>query len=94
MAGWELKEYQRELLDAIGRFCAAVRAAVGNRADHERDASRLKLKEANEALGLYDGGPWIDKQIQKQHLPLTRQMSGFLSPKRQHSEGSPRDLRR
>lgn len=32
MAGLELKEYQRESLDAIGRFCHAVRGAVGNRA--------------------------------------------------------------
>jgi type III restriction enzyme len=32
MAGLQLKEYQRESLDAIGRFCDAVRAAVGNRA--------------------------------------------------------------
>lgn len=32
MAGLELKEYQRESLDAIGRFCDAVRAGVGNRA--------------------------------------------------------------
>ena len=29
MAGLELKEYQRESLDAIGRFCDAVRGAVG-----------------------------------------------------------------
>jgi len=32
MAGLELKEYQRESLEAIERFCNAVRAAVGNRA--------------------------------------------------------------
>ena len=32
MSGLELKEYQRESLDAIGRFCDAVRAAVGARA--------------------------------------------------------------
>jgi len=29
MAGLRLREYQRESLDAIGRFCDAVRAAVG-----------------------------------------------------------------
>lgn len=29
MAGMELKEYQRESLDAIGRFCDLVRSAVG-----------------------------------------------------------------
>lgn len=52
--------------------------------DHEaigrimkRDASRLKLKEADEALGLYDGGPWIDNQIQKQQLPLTDKCLDF-----------------
>ncbi len=52
--------------------------------DHEvigrimkRDASRLKLHEADEALGLYDGGPWIDNQIQKQHLPLTDKCLDF-----------------
>jgi len=32
MAGLELKEYQRESLEAIGRFCDAVRAAVGAKA--------------------------------------------------------------
>jgi len=32
MAGLELKEYQRESLDAIGRFCDAVRGAVGAKA--------------------------------------------------------------
>ncbi|ADB14956.1 type III restriction protein res subunit [Pirellula staleyi DSM 6068] len=32
MAGLELKEYQRESLEAIGRFCDAVRDGVGNRA--------------------------------------------------------------
>ena len=31
MAGLELKEYQRESLEAIGRFCDVVRAAVGNK---------------------------------------------------------------
>jgi len=52
--------------------------------DHEaigrimkRDASRLKLKEADEALGLYDGGPWIDNQIRKQQLPLTDKCLDF-----------------
>jgi type III restriction enzyme len=34
MPGLELREYQRESLDAIGRFCDAVRSAVG------RDAMR------------------------------------------------------
>ena len=29
MAGLQLKEYQRESLDAIGRFCDAVRAHKG-----------------------------------------------------------------
>ena len=32
MAGLELKEYQRESLDAIGRFCNLVRQAVGGKA--------------------------------------------------------------
>lgn len=32
MAGLQLREYQRESLDAIGRFCDAVRAAVGRNA--------------------------------------------------------------
>ena len=32
MAGLRLKEYQRESLDAIGRFCDAVRSAVGAKA--------------------------------------------------------------
>lgn len=32
MAGLQLREYQRESLDAIGRFCDAVRAAVGRKA--------------------------------------------------------------
>ncbi len=32
MAGLELKEYQRESLNAIARFCDAVRKAAGNRA--------------------------------------------------------------
>jgi type III restriction enzyme len=32
MAGLELKEYQRESLDAIERFCDAVRSCVANRA--------------------------------------------------------------
>ncbi|MCE9590081.1 MAG: DEAD/DEAH box helicase family protein [Planctomycetes bacterium] len=32
MAGLALKEYQRESLDAIGRFCDAVRGAVGTKA--------------------------------------------------------------
>jgi type III restriction enzyme len=32
MAGLQLKEYQRESLDAIGRFCDDVRAAVGRKA--------------------------------------------------------------
>lgn len=32
MAGLQLKEYQRESLDAIGRFCDAVRTAVGRKA--------------------------------------------------------------
>ncbi len=36
----------------------------------KRDASRLKLIEADEALGIDDGGPWIDRQMQRQHLPL------------------------
>lgn len=46
--------------------------------DHEvmgrmmkRDASRLKLKEVDEALGLFDGGPWIDAQMVRQQIPLT-----------------------
>jgi len=43
----------------------------------KRDASRLKLQEADEALGIYDGGPWIDNQIQKQHLPLTDKCLDF-----------------
>lgn len=52
--------------------------------DHEvmgrimkRDASRLKLKEVDEALGLFDGGPWIDNQIRKQQLPLTDKCLDF-----------------
>lgn len=52
--------------------------------DHEaigrimkRDASRLKLKEADEALGLYDGGPWIDNQMMKQQIPLTDKCLDF-----------------
>jgi len=32
MAGLQLKEYQRETLDTIGRFCDAVRGAVGHNA--------------------------------------------------------------
>lgn len=43
----------------------------------KRDASRLKLKEADEVLGIYDGGPWIDNQVQKQHLPLTDKCLDF-----------------
>jgi hypothetical protein len=52
--------------------------------DHEvmgriikRDASRLKLKEVDEALGLFDGGPWIDNQMRKQQIPLTDKCLDF-----------------
>ncbi len=52
--------------------------------DHEvmgriikRDASRLKLKEVDEALGLFDGGPWIDNQMVKQQIPLTDKCLDF-----------------
>ena len=43
----------------------------------KRDASRLKLNEADEALGIYDGGPWIDRQMGRQHLPLTDKCLDF-----------------
>jgi len=36
MPALTLKEYQRESLDAIGRFCDAVRAAVGAKAPEFR----------------------------------------------------------
>lgn len=46
--------------------------------DHEaagrimkRDASRLALHEADEAIGLFDGAPWIVNQTYKQGLPLS-----------------------
>ncbi len=52
--------------------------------DHEvmgrimkRDASRLKLKEVDEALGLFDGGPWIDAQMNRQQIPLTDKCLDF-----------------
>ena len=51
------------------------RAALGRIL--KRDASRLQLNEADEALGIYDGGPWIDRQMGRQHLPLTDKCLDF-----------------
>ena len=35
------------------------------------------LKEVDEALGLFDGGPWIDNQMRKQQIPLTDKCLDF-----------------
>ena len=49
-----------------------------SRGDHEavgrlmkRDASRIRLHEADASIGLYDGAVWIDRQTEKQGLRLT-----------------------
>jgi hypothetical protein len=49
-----------------------------SRGDHEavgrlmkRDASRIRLSEAEASIGLYDGAVWIDRQTEKQGLRLT-----------------------
>ena len=56
--------------------------------DHEvmgriikRDASRLKLNEVDEALGLFDGGPWIDAQMVRQQIPLTDKCLEIITSK-------------
>ena len=49
-----------------------------SRGDHEvvgrlmrRDASRIRLDQADASIGLYDGAVWIDRQAEKQGLRLT-----------------------
>ena len=49
-----------------------------SRGDHEvvgrvmrRDASRIRLDQAEASIGLYDGAVWIDRQTEKQGLRLT-----------------------
>lgn len=49
-----------------------------SRGDHEalgrvmkRDASRIRLDEADASIGIYDGAVWIDRQTEKQNLNLT-----------------------
>jgi len=49
-----------------------------SRGDHEavgrlmkRDASRIRLEEADASIGIYDGSVWIDRQTEKQGLNLT-----------------------
>jgi type III restriction enzyme len=50
MSGLELKEYQRESLEAIERFCDAVRTAIGNRA----------LRPVHDAYFLATGRDFVD----------------------------------
>ncbi len=49
-----------------------------SRGDHEvigrvmrRDASRIRLDQADASIGIYDGAVWIDRQAEKQGLRLT-----------------------
>jgi hypothetical protein len=53
------------------------RLVSGTRGDHEvagrlmrREASRIRLDEADERVGNVDGSPWIRNQVQQQSLPL------------------------
>jgi hypothetical protein len=65
-----------------------------SRGDHEvvgrlmrRDASRIRLGEADASIGLYDGAVWIDRQAEKQGLRLTARGLDFwhLQDKAQHT---------
>lgn len=69
-----IKEFQLSVLYSQDHAQRLVSITAG---DHEvmgriikRDASRLKWKEVDEALGLFDGGPWIDAQMVRQQIPL------------------------
>lgn len=53
------------------------RLVSGTRGDHDvagrlmrRQASRIRLDEADEKVGNVDGSPWIRNQVQQQSLPL------------------------
>lgn len=53
------------------------RLVSGTRGDHEvagrlmrREASRIRLDQADEKVGNVDGSPWIRNQVQQQSLPL------------------------
>jgi hypothetical protein len=53
------------------------RHVVATRGDHQaagklmrRDASRIRLDQANDKVALVDGAPWIVNQIEGQSLPL------------------------
>jgi hypothetical protein len=53
------------------------RLVSGTRGDHEvagrmmrRQASRIRLDEADEKIGNVDGSPWIRNEVQRQSLPL------------------------
>jgi hypothetical protein len=55
-----------------------------SRGDHEavgrvmrRDASRIRLEEADASIGIYDGAVWIDRQTEKQGLGLTDRCLDF-----------------
>jgi hypothetical protein len=65
-----------------------------SRGDHEivgrlmrRDASRIRLDQADASIGLYDGAVWIDRQAEKQGLRLTARGLDFwhLRDKAQHT---------
>jgi hypothetical protein len=65
-----------------------------SRGDHEivgrlmkRDASRIRLQDADASIGLYDGAVWIDRQAEKQGLRLTARGLDFwhLQDKVQHT---------
>jgi len=53
------------------------RLVSGTRGDHEvagrmmrRQASRIRLDQADEKIGNVDGSPWIRNEVQRQSLPL------------------------
>ena len=75
------QEFKLSVFDSPDHARRLVSVTAG---DHEvmgrimkRDASRLKWNEVDEALGLFDGGPWIDNQMVRQHIPLTDKCLDF-----------------